>query len=231
MKRFAWSWIAVAAVALATPATAQQYYAPENGMRFRGGIFSPNAEGDYWDEKFFGFTGSPDDFEDFTIGVEYIRTLNPFVDLVVGGSYYEALEDQAYRDFEDSDGLSIVHTTAVENSNFEVGVRFRLAPLHSPVIPYVGGGGSVVMWRLTEHGDFIDFTPPETIFFDDFQDDGVALGYFLMAGIEVPVGPYFGIFAEGRWRDASDELSGEFENFGDLDLSGTEITGGVIWRF
>jgi len=43
---------------------------------------------------------------------------------------------------------------------FDVGLRVKLAPEHLPVVPYVGGGGSLVTYRLIEHGDFISFNPP-----------------------------------------------------------------------
>jgi hypothetical protein len=45
------------------------------------------------------------------------------------------------------------------------------------------------------------------------------------------VGPSFAVFAEGRWHNAEDELSDDFEDFGDLDLSGRELTGGISWTF
>ncbi len=231
MKRFALLTIAAAAAVLASPAAAQ-YYAPENGLRIRAGLFTPEASGEYFDGIFTDFTGNADDFEDGTIGVEYSRAIGPMIDLLVGGSYFESRQSQAYRDFEDSDGLPIVHDTTLEASNFELGLRLRLAPAHAAVVPYVGGGGTMVAYRLTEEGDFIDFNPPPAeIFSDHFEAEGTAVGYFLMAGLDIPIGRDFGLFVEGRWRDAKDDLADDFEDFGELDLSGREITGGVTWRF
>jgi hypothetical protein len=231
MKRFALLTIAAAAVVFAAPAGAQ-HYAPENGLRIRAGLFTPEAGGEYFDGIFTDFTGNADDFEDATIGIEYVRTIGPMVDLLIGGSYFESQQAQAYRDFEDSEGLAIIHDTILEASNFELGLRLRLAPTHAPVVPYVGGGGTMVAYRLTERGDFIDFNPPPAeIFSDHFEAEGTAVGYFLMAGLDIPVGREFGFFVEGRWRDAKDDLGDDFDGLGELDLSGREITGGVTWRF
>jgi hypothetical protein len=231
MKRLALLSILVAAVFAAAPATAQ-YYAAENAIRIRAGLFTPEANGEYFDGIFTDFTGNADDFEDGTLGVEYSRQIAPALDLVVGGSYFESTQSQAYRDFEDADGFPIVHDTTLELSNFDLGLRLRLAPSHSPVIPYVGGGGTVVAYRLIERGDFIDFNPPPPeIFSDHFETEGAAVGYFLMAGLDIPIGRDFGLFVEGRWRDAKDDLADDFADLGEIDLSGREITGGVTWRF
>jgi hypothetical protein len=38
------------------------------------------------------------------------------------------------------------------------------------------------------------------------------------------------LFGEGRWTRAEDELEGDFENFGDIDLSGREFVAGISWN-
>lgn len=232
MKRLVLLSMLAAAAIAASPAAAQGYYQPENSIRIRAGLFTPDAQSDYFDGIFSDFTGSANDFEDGTIGLDYTRQLAPALDLVVGGSYYESTQSQSYRDFEDADGLPIVHDTTLEFSNFDLGLRVRLAPAHAPIVPYVGGGGSLVAYRLTEHGDFIDFNPPPAeIFSDHFEASGAAVGYFLMAGVDIPIGRDFGLFVEGRWRDAKDDLADDFSDLGQIDLSGREITGGLTWRF
>jgi hypothetical protein len=47
----------------------------------------------------------------------------------------------------------------------------------------------------------------------------------------VPLGARWSVFAEGRWQNVEDELSGDFAGFGDLDLSGRQISVGAAWRF
>ena len=39
------------------------------------------------------------------------------------------------------------------------------------------------------------------------------------------------VFAEGRWDRADDELGGDFEDLGTIDLSGRRVFGGLAWHF
>ncbi|HRC84675.1 MAG TPA: hypothetical protein PK413_03600, partial [Thermoanaerobaculia bacterium] len=63
------------------------------------------------------------------------------------------------------------------------------------------------------------------------NDDGVAYGWYGLVVLEVPVSSAMSFFAEGRWTDAEDDLSGDFEDLGKLDLSGRALSAGVSWRF
>lgn len=218
----------------AAPALAQgrRYVAEDNSLRFRLGLLEPQGESEYWSDKRLDFSGEVEDLEDGTFGIEYERRLAPVLGFLIGGSFFEGQTEQAYLDFEDRFGNDIAHTTTLGLSSLDVGLVLHLAPQHAPIVPYVGGGGSAVSWRLEEDGDFIDFgVVPEDIFNDRFEDDGVALGWFVVAGLDVPLGPNWSLFAEARWRDAQDELSGDFEDFGELDLSAREFSAGAAWRF
>lgn len=232
MKRHSSLALALLALALAVPANAQYYAAPQNALRVRAGLFTPEAEGEYFEQSFRDFTGDADGFEDGLFGIEYSRAIGPLVEVVIGGSFYESTQSQAYRDFEDAEGFDIVHDTILDAMYADLGLRIKLAPTHSTVVPYIGGGGTFVAWSLAEEGDFIDFNPPPAEIFDDrFESDGTTFGYFLMAGLDIQLSREFGLFVEGRWRDAEDDLADDFEDFGTLDLTGREITGGISWRF
>ena len=224
---------ALALAAFAAPSEAQgRYSGYDNAFRFHGGIFEPDAESQYWDDSFTDFTGDAEDFEDFTGAIEYQRDLTGNLRLLVGGSVWEGQSDQAYRGFVDAFDNEIRHDTTLDIASATVGLAFRLAPKNAPIIPYVGGGGGLYAWTLEESGEFIDFfvDPPE-IFPATFEDDGVAFGYFYMAGLEVPVTPDISIFGEGRWHRADDELEGDFDDLGEIDLSGRSISLGLSWKF
>ena len=108
----------------------------------------------------------------------------------------------------------------------------KLAPNHSPIIPYIGGGGTAVHYRLEEEGDFIDFgANPRRIFRDHFRSDDFAYGWFALAGVEVPLARNFSVYVEGRYQDAHADLRDDFQGFGRLDLAGTYATFGAAWRF
>jgi len=208
-------------------------YRGDSSLRLRLGLFTPEGDSDYWRDKDNDFTGAAtSDLEDVSGGIDYTFNLGGHLDLMVSGSWYESQQDMSYRDFEDNFGDPITHTGTLEIAPFTAGVVVRLAPEAAPIIPYVGAGGGIYAWRLEESGDFIDFDVPSRPIFDaTLASEGVALGYYGLAGIEVPVSSSFSLFAEGRWHRADDDLSEDFEGFGKLDLSGREVHGGIAFRF
>lgn len=233
------SLIALAlAVAGALPAAAQndyQYsedYDYENAVRFFGGVYEPEGDSEYWDDVEADFTGETSDFEDFVGGIEYVRDIRGHLRLHVGGTIFEGTSTQGYRGFEDGNGDAILHDTTLSLASATVGLGVNLAPRHAPVVPYVGVGAGLYAWELEEAGDFIDFSGQELeIFSDVFQDDGVAVGWYWMAGLEVSVSSSLSFFAQGRWHDAEDDLEGDFADLGKIGLSGRELTAGLSWRF
>ncbi len=242
MKRSWWVggalFVLLAAAALPAEAQPQPYgrgyerYGNQQSVRLRLGLFTPEGDSDFFDETADDFTGEAEDFEDIVAGVDYVFGLHRHVGLMLSADYFEGQQDQSYRNFEDNQGNRISHTTTLEISPITAGIVVRLAPEQSPVMPYVGAGGGLYVWRYEESGDFIDFggvTLP--VFTDTLEDDGAALGYYVMAGIDVPLSPYFSLFAEGRWDVADDDLGGDFAELGTLDLSGRRVMGGIAWRF
>jgi hypothetical protein len=224
--------VALAALVLAAlaagPASAQ-YYGGDNTIRFRAGLFEPEGDSEYWDDAEALFTGDASELEDTVFGIDYRRDLDPAgrFSLLVSASAYEGEDRREDRFFVDNLGFPIEHDVLLTIAPFTAGVNFNLLP-QGPVRPYVGAGGGFYVWELEETGDFVF---GDDIFFESFLDEGGTFGYYYLAGIEVPVGPSFALFAEGRWHNAEDELSDDFEDFGDLDLSGREITGGISWTF
>lgn len=232
------TWMAIAAVGLALGAASAeaQYYGGggDNAFRFRVGMFTPQGESDYWLDNELVFGGQPDDFEDMVLGADFRFGLGSRLGLIVSGDVFEGEDDLAYLEFRDELRNDLIfHTTALEVSSLTAGLVLNLTPPDSPLVPYVGAGGGFYRWTLAEDGDFIDFEDPlgPTIFTARFEDEGEVLGWYWLAGVEVPVGPQWSLFAEGRWHNAEDELSGDFTGLGDLDLSGRQISGGASWRF
>lgn len=237
MRKTTWMALAAAGLALAGVTAEAQYYrgggGSDNAFRFRAGIFTPEGESDYWTENELVFGSDADDFEDIALGADFRFALGSRLGLIVSGDLYEAEDDLAYLDFTDERGADIFHTTTLDVSALTAGLVFNLTPPDAAIVPYLGAGGGFYLWNLTEDGDFIDFADPlgPSIFTTRFEDEGEALGWYLLAGIEVPVGARWSLFAEGRWHTVEDELSGDFAGLGDLDLSGRQITGGASWRF
>jgi hypothetical protein len=224
---------AAALVVLVGTAEAQPYSRnTSNEIRFRAGVFIPEGGHGYWDDSFAVFDGEQHDFLGGSIGFDYLHQIAPQLDLMLGSSYYYADHDLAYRDFEDEHGHSIIHTTRIQTASFDAGLVLRLAPRHAPIVPYIGGGGTIVSYELVEEGDFVDFDRhPPRIFSDHFHAQDVAYGWFALAGLEFPIHPGFALFTEARWQDAHSSLGDDFSGFGELDLTGAYVSFGGSWRF
>jgi opacity protein-like surface antigen len=225
--------IAALTTLVALPALAQgrnPYDRSSSSVRVRFGEFTPNGDNDYWIDKRADFTGDEDDFADDMVGIDYLRAVGPRMDVLISIGSWETDVAQEYREFVDPDGLSIFHTTSFELSSLEVGLIWRITGRDATVSPYFGAGGGWYDWSLTEDGEFIDFTDL-SIFSARFTDSGDTYGWFWIAGLEVPVGESWRIFAEGRWTEMEDSLSGDFEGLGTLDLGGTTVSFGAGWSF
>ena len=110
--------------------------------------------------------------------------------------------------------------------NASIGVRTRSA------LTNVGIGGGFYAWNLTEAGDFIDFdTADLEIFGAGFETDGTTFGTYWQAGVEVPLASNWSVFFDTRWRRAKDNLEGDFDGLGELDLSGKSITFGAAFSY
>ncbi len=217
----------------ALPASAQGNWRPGDfgSVRFRLGLFSPDGESQYWRDKFRDFTGSASSFEDTSFGVDYQWHANHNLSLMFGGSFFQGEATQAYRDWVDADGRDIRHVTTLDVNDLTAILVWQPFE-HAAVSPYVGAGGGFLWWRLTESGDFIDFGDPDlAIVNTGFRSTGTTWETVLLAGLEVPLGYRWSFFAEGRWRDADDELGDSLAGLGTLDLSGVEYTGGFAYRF
>ena len=238
MKR--WSLALVlstfALITAAAPAAAQPRHRRgdpvDHAFRLRAGAFTPDGSSEYWDDKALDFSGEAEDLEDLPFGLDYRLELTPHLSLLFSGSLYEGENDQHYLEFTDDRGNDIEHTTTLETSSLTFGAVVHLTGPEAVVRPYLGGGAGLYFYRLEESGEFIDFNPPPPEIFDGtFVDEGNAFGYFALAGIEVPVSRNVAFFAEGRWQSAEAELEDDFEDFGDLDLSGRDLAAGITWRF
>jgi opacity protein-like surface antigen len=221
--------VAFGLATVALPASAQ--HRDDHEFRLRAGLFEPEGDSDYWDDNVEQYIEEVADYEGPAFGLDYRLGLGGRLGLLFSVDGTEAENTRAYRDFVDERGRDIVNTATLEVTSATVGLMVYLAPTHSPVQPYVGVGGGIYGYTLSEEGEFVDFSDDDAIFDDFFETDGTTLGYYFLAGLDIPVGNQFSLFAEGRWHRAEDDLDGDFDGFGDLDLSSRSITGGVSFKF
>ncbi|UCF67293.1 MAG: outer membrane beta-barrel protein [Acidobacteriota bacterium] len=198
-----------------------------DAFRLGIGLYEPDANSDFWDATFFEFTGTASSFEDTSVGADFLLGRGQWGGVLFSLEHVDARADQGYRE-----DPGIVHETKLQITPLTVGFLFFPAGRRATFAPYLGAGAGFYWWRYTEVGDFIDFAAPlEPIVFDAFESDGVTLGYYLIAGLDVPIRREWSLFVEGRWHEADDELDEQFEGLGTLDLSGREIRAGFAWRF
>jgi opacity protein-like surface antigen len=222
----------IAPTAATYASSTRGHWGEDQVFRFDLGSFEPRGDSQYWDEKVFDFTTSTEEFEDVEFRIEWIRFLGDHLGLAIAASVYEGGSTDEYRDFEDQFGGAIRHTTELEIDSLTLGLLIHLTQRDNAIVPYVGIGGGVWGWSLSEFGDFIDFSTVDLEIFDDFfYDEGDALGYYWRVGVEIPLAPNWAIYAENRWQRVDDELGADFEGLGELDLSGETISAGLSISF
>jgi len=226
--------LALAALLLAvTPAWAQQrrgFYERDGAFRVHVGDFRPEGDSEYWNDKERDFTGGVDDLEGGSFGLDYLLPFNRHFSLMFSGTAYAGDTTQSYRGFVDNFGDRIRHDTTLGIASATVGVVFHPLGSDAAVSPYFGAGGGSYFWSLEEDGDFIDFGHGNDVFSANLKDDGVAFGVYYLIGLEAPITRRVSVFGEGRWTQADDELSDDFEDFGKLDLSGRTFLVGLSWN-
>jgi opacity protein-like surface antigen len=208
------------------------HWGEDQVFRFDLGSFEPRGDSVYWDDKEFDFTTSAEEFDDVEFRVEWIRFLTDRLGLAVAASGYEGGSTAEYLRFEDQFGNAIRHTTELEINSLTLGLLVHLAQRDRALVPYVGIGGGLYSWTLSEFGDFIDFSTADLEVFNDFfYDEGDALGYYWRIGLEIPIAQNWAVYVENRWQRVDDELGSDFEGLGKLDLSGETVSAGLSISF
>lgn len=215
---------------MSTAAWARGPFDDDPSFRLRLGLFSPSGDSEFWDDNEDIFTGEAGDLEDASFSADLYWPRNERVGVLFSVGAYQGSQSQAYRDYTDDLGRDVRHRTRLSLAPVTAAFVVNLAGKDAGVRPYVGAGAGFYWWEYRESGDFIDFDAEE-IFQETYEADGVALGYFLVAGLEIPVRKNWSIFAEARWTKAEDDLNGPLEDFGEIDLGGREVSAGVSWKF
>jgi hypothetical protein len=224
--------VAIISLVWSAAAEAQGNWQPGDfgSLRLRLGLLQPQADSEYWDEVFTDFTGSASSFEDLVFGIDYLWMTSRQGGFIFGGSFYDGSTTQAYREWQTANGQEIRHTTSLRLNDLYGAFVYRFG--RSGVRPYIGAGGGLLWWRLREEGDFIDFSDPDLpVVYATYQSDDTTWELIGLAGLEFPLSFQWRFFAEGRYRWAEDELSGDFAGFGTIDLSGIELTAGFSYNW
>jgi len=147
-----------------------------------------------------------------------------------------------YRDYVGTDDLPIEQLTefrqipaaaTLKYYPFERGRSLgRFAWIPRTFTPFIGGGAGVISYRFEQSGEFVDEETLD-IFYESYVTDNEGFLARATAGFNVSLSPQFLFTVEGRYSWASAEVSGQYSNqdFGDIDLDGLQVVGGIAIRF
>ena len=239
------SSLALAVLLTAVPASAQVVHS----MQIGGGLFFPRGidardPDDVLVRNFFGeqiqtlpagFTDAlafeVKDFRGGRVFGEWNIGLGPRVEVGVGLGYYRKTVPTVMRDVTDGDfeieqemHLRITPVTAL--------VRFLPFGRPGDVQPYVGAGVSMLNFRYSEIGQFVD-TNNADIFSSSETVTGSAPGGVLLGGVRFPLGgDIYGLAVEGRYQFGKGNIPTSSPLPADkVDLSGGELNFSFLVRF
>jgi hypothetical protein len=229
--------LAAGAVGLsAQPAAAQQT------LNFSFGYFSvrgedARVEGDILNDHL----GAGDarlvyeigEFNGPTVGAEWLIPLGQYLEAGAGVAFSRRTVPSVYDQFVDVDGSEIEQDLRLRRVPIDLTVRVLPLGQGSPVQPYFGGGLSVINWRYSESGEFVDFTQRNAIFRDQFVASGSATGPVVLGGIRF-AGDSLSAGAEVRYHSAAGDLGTDFGSTSaepKIDLGGWTYQFNIGLRF
>lgn len=239
----------VALVALAPTAQAQGggkgflFKRPIGSFSFYGGYAVANAASDVFDDATSQLTLNRRDFSDWMLGGDISFAATEKVDLVFDGNFTSAGKASEFREFVDNNDQPIAQKTKFKRVPLTAGLKYYFADRGRAVsqfayipkryAPYIGVGAGAMYYRFSQSGDFVDFNTPDLeVFGATIEDNGWAPMAQGTAGLDMSVGPWLAVTAEGRYQWAKARLDPQqFEGYDKIDLSGFTGTVGFRVRF
>ena len=239
--------VALLAVATAAPVAAAQqeqpdflFGAPRGAFSIRGGYLIASANSDVYEFFSEDLTIENNDFNALVFGIDVALALHPRLDVLVGFEYSRAAVDSEFREFEEDNGAPITQTTELRTVPLTGSIKLYLTPrgrtisrfafVPSKARPYVGAGAGLIWYRLTQIGDFVDFTDL-SIFPGEFRSSGWGTEAHVLGGLDLQLSPKWYLSMEGRYVWADADLTEDFVGFDPIDLNGLRITVGFSYSF
>lgn len=172
-------------------------------------------------------------FRSGTVFGEWDVAFGPYVEVGGGISYYSRTTPSVYRDLVNQDNSEIRQNLHLRMVPFTGVVRFLPFGKPGQVQPYVGAGVTVVNWRYSETGQFVD--PSDFSVYDArYSAKGTTVGSVLLGGIRLPIeGDVFALTAEWRYQFAQGDTGGLSQGFlaDKIDLSGGSALFALLIRY
>jgi hypothetical protein len=208
------------------------------GLRF--GYAAPNAGSEIFDFSRDELTLDKSDFAGGLLGAEVAFRVSERLDVALAFSNSSNTTRSEFREWIGEDDLPIEQETTFTRRPFTASVRYffadrgrsisRFAWIPNRVAPYVGVGAGFMWYEFVQDGDFVDFQDLG-IFTTRFTSDGASPMAHLLGGVEVSLSPRLLMHVDGRYEWASAEMSQDFVDFDNIDLSGFQVSVGLGVRF
>ena len=236
----------LAALLLAGPVAAQTqgngflFRQPVGTLGLRAGFAQPTASSDIFEFVTDELSLGKSDFASASFELDLAFRLFERLDVVFGSAYSGSDSQSDFRRFVDNNDLPIEQTTSFARVPVTASAKLylmdrgrsvgRYAWIPSTFAPYIGAGGGAMWYRFRQEGDFINMDTFE-VFTDTFESEGWAPTAVAFAGVDVSLGPRFGVTGEGRYTWGKASMSSDFDGFEKIDLSGYNASLGFYVRF
>jgi outer membrane protein W len=225
----------LAVLAPAAPAVAQQ------SLSLNIGYFDVRSEGsrvagdtivaNLWAPSPFELGYRVSDFNNVTVGVEWLIPIGQFLEAGIGVGYYSEVVPSYYPELENLDtGSDITQSLKLRTVPITATARWIMTGKRAKVQPYIGAGVGFVIWKYSESGDFVD--ADYNVFNWDYTDNGTAVGPVIFGGLRVVASRHVAVGGELRYQYADAPLDSSVGFQGTrLDLGGMTYQASVIFRF
>lgn len=213
---------------------------PRTTVGIRGSWMLARADSDWFDFVTDELTLDREDFRAAGIAGEVGVALGRRLDLVIGADIVNTINESEFRDYVDVNLNAIEQTTELRYATLMGGLRFALtergrelsslAWVPHRLVPYAGGGGGALWYRVQQYGDFVDFQDL-SIFSDLLESSGWTPAAYVNAGVDVHLVKLLYVTVDGRYLWASPELTEPWRSFEPLDLAGLRLSTGVSFLF
>lgn len=195
-------------------------------LNMKIGVFVPQLESDLWQTNIENLTFDKSDMVNVYYGAEFEGFLNRNSSFTVEIGSYTKTQYAMYRDYEYDNGAPIYQNVSLRIVPIEAGLKFYPMGHRSTLNPFIGGGVGLYSWTYQQWGDFIDFGD-FSIYEGNAETKRFSVGFFGRVGFVYRFIAQAAISLEGKYQYLKGHLSGNFEGFEPLDMSGFQVNAGI----
>jgi hypothetical protein len=175
-----------------------------------------------------------EDFRGFSFGAEYLFGVTDYIEAGADISFYQRTVPSIYAGFTHDDGREIEQDLKLRLVPVTASIRFVPTGRNASVQPYIGVGATMLNWRYSETGEFVDFAEdPPLIFRDRFAASGTEVVPVIIGGLRFLAADVWTVGGEVRWHKGDGDTGGISQGFlsDRIDLGGWTANFNIHFRF